>query len=450
MDHPSPTSRRFALRGLTTGGLMLAASPAALAQSCPCPGPLYASQFGVSSTNADNSTYLQAAINAAISQGKQLILDAGSFLTNTVTIGAGHYNFQGMGVGNTVFEPLSGGNTVFQFSNSGNNSGNIGGFSIVGSSAGSGDGILIASGSYFNLELHDIQVASMGGVGLHEATGPSNGNAFCVTYRNIQCDNNSGHQFDLYGANTNTLINCYAQRVPTSGTAGFRIRSGQPTLIGCNGINGYPNPGGNYWAIFGNATASGDPTNAPCIPTLIGCNVEDFNVAGLRCRGQVPILINTVIGAAPQGTVAALIVDSEPSNQGIFVNGTVYSAGASWLNSQPFHSRITPPFGLYSVISGATSYQYYDDLNAAVYTMGALGAANTPPGSLTMSPWYSSLAATAMFIGTPGTALAGIYSGSGAPTFGAVQGSLYLRIDGSASTSLYVNTSGSATWSPLR
>lgn len=348
-------ARRRALLNLSTAGVMLAAAPSAFAQS-PAPGPLYASQFGVSSSNSDNSTYLLAAINAAISQSKQLIFDAGTFFTNTVTIGAGHYNFQGMGVGNTIFQPLSGGNTVFEFSNSGYNSGNIGGFSIFGSGAGSGDGISIASGNYFNFELHDIQIRGMGGVGLH---------------------------------------------------------------------------------------------NANCTPTLIGCNVEDFNVSGLRCRSQVPIIINTGIGAAQVGTVTALTLDFEPTNQGQFVNGTVYTAGASWLKGQPFHSRIAPPFALYQVAAGANSYQYYDDQNAETLTMGALGSANTPPGSLTMSPYYSSLAAAAMYIGTPGKALVGIYSGSGAPTSGAVQGSLYLRTDGGPSTSLYVNTSGSTTWSPV-
>lgn len=40
-----------------------------------------------------------------------------------------------------------------------------------------------------------------------------------------------------------------------------------------------------------------------------------------------------------------------------------------------------------------------------------------------------------------------IYSGTGAPTFAAGQGSLYLRTDGSStSTRLYVNTTGSTTW----
>jgi hypothetical protein len=53
---------------------------------------------------------------------------------------------------------------------------------------------------------------------------------------------------------------------------------------------------------------------------------------------------------------------------------------------------------------------------------------------------------TAAFLATT-TAGLGIYVGSGAPTVSAAQGSLYLRTDGSStSTRLYVNTNGSTTW----
>lgn len=46
-----------------------------------------------------------------------------------------------------------------------------------------------------------------------------------------------------------------------------------------------------------------------------------------------------------------------------------------------------------------------------------------------------------------GAAGIGIYFGSGAPTISATQGSIYLRTDGSStSTRLYVNTTGSTTW----
>lgn len=45
------------------------------------------------------------------------------------------------------------------------------------------------------------------------------------------------------------------------------------------------------------------------------------------------------------------------------------------------------------------------------------------------------------------TAALGLFFGSGAPTFSAAQGALYMRTDGSStSTRLYVNTTGSTTW----
>jgi hypothetical protein len=44
----------------------------------------------------------------------------------------------------------------------------------------------------------------------------------------------------------------------------------------------------------------------------------------------------------------------------------------------------------------------------------------------------------------------GLYSGTGAPTFAAAQGSMYLRTDGSStSTRAYINTNGATTWTAV-
>jgi len=51
---------------------------------------------------------------------------------------------------------------------------------------------------------------------------------------------------------------------------------------------------------------------------------------------------------------------------------------------------------------------------------------------------------------TLGAGLVGIYVGSGTPSITAVQGSMYFRTDGSsASTRLYINTTGSTTWTAV-
>lgn len=55
--------------------------------------------------------------------------------------------------------------------------------------------------------------------------------------------------------------------------------------------------------------------------------------------------------------------------------------------------------------------------------------------------------ATTAGIKMSSTANFGVFFGSGAPTFTAAQGSIYLRSDGSStSTRMYVNTTGSTTW----
>jgi hypothetical protein len=54
------------------------------------------------------------------------------------------------------------------------------------------------------------------------------------------------------------------------------------------------------------------------------------------------------------------------------------------------------------------------------------------------------------FIATNVAAGMGIYVGSGVPTIAAAQGSLYLRSDGSStSTRAYINTNGSTTWTAI-
>lgn len=60
------------------------------------------------------------------------------------------------------------------------------------------------------------------------------------------------------------------------------------------------------------------------------------------------------------------------------------------------------------------------------------------------TPAGGSVAARLLFGTTDGF---GVYFGSGAPTVTAAQGSIYLRSDGSSTaTRLYVNTTGSTTW----
>lgn len=50
-------------------------------------------------------------------------------------------------------------------------------------------------------------------------------------------------------------------------------------------------------------------------------------------------------------------------------------------------------------------------------------------------------------VAIPGATQPSVVAGTGAPTFSAPKGTLFIRLDGSSvSTRLYVNTNGSTTW----
>lgn len=97
---------------------------------------------------------------------------------------------------------------------------------------------------------------------------------------------------------------------------------------------------------------------------------------------------------------------------------------------------------------------------AYTHFSGPVASANGFEGSLTGS--VSSTTALTTVSGTAATAGGvqaiqigsvaglGVYFGSGAPTVSAAQGSLYLRTDGSStSTRAYINTDGGTTWTAV-
>lgn len=79
---------------------------------------------------------------------------------------------------------------------------------------------------------------------------------------------------------------------------------------------------------------------------------------------------------------------------------------------------------------------------------GAVAATTiTATGTITVDSATAPVAGGDAAVLMTSTAGLGIYVGSGAPTVSAAQGSLYLRTDGSStSTRLYVNTNGTTGW----
>ena len=92
----------------------------------------------------------------------------------------------------------------------------------------------------------------------------------------------------------------------------------------------------------------------------------------------------------------------------------------------------------------------------AVTTTATFGAATSvttlsATGNVTADSATAPVAGGASaFIATNVAAGLGVYIGSGAPTVAAAQGSLYLRTDGSStSTRAYVNTNGTTGWTAI-
>lgn len=109
----------------------------------------------------------------------------------------------------------------------------------------------------------------------------------------------------------------------------------------------------------------------------------------------------------------------------------------------------TPPtygykLAVVTVVNGAASIA-----NASIADGRTQTGANAISGQLKVQP---NTAPPAAGLSTSGilmssTSNLGIFYGSGAPTFSAAQGSIYMRTDGSStSTRMYVNTTGSTTW----
>lgn len=142
----------------------------------------------------------------------------------------------------------------------------------------------------------------------------------------------------------------------------------------------------------------------------------------------------TDVGVIPNGTGAAAQVTvynaSDPDNAHLLILGV--GATSAYLQSSKLGSGTTRPISLF-IDSTA---------HAVLGTDGVLNAC-----AATATPAGGSTAARLVFGTTAGF---GIYYGSGAPTVSAAQGSLYLRSDGSTtSTRAYINTDGATTWTSL-
>ncbi len=148
---------------------------------------------------------------------------------------------------------------------------------------------------------------------------------FSTTWDNVQATSAHGHGFDLGGGVSNAMIGCYARNVGAN-KAGYRIKNAM-TLIGCNGVNEVNND--CYWGWFGNISPA-----SMAIMTLIGCNMEDWNLAAIKLDGNNGSIdfIGCQMYSRATGTYAAIIDITGVSNSVKFGEGTGFISKGSTLS----------------------------------------------------------------------------------------------------------------------
>lgn len=168
--------------------------------------------------------------------------------------------------------------------------------------------------------------------------------------------------------------------------------------------------------VSGTYTLGGTPTFPSSVVTLTGSQT-------LTNKTLTSPTINTATISNPTLTVDS--ISEHTSAAGVTIDGVL-------LKDSNVTATNVAAGGTLSVAGAST-------LTGAVSTVGQLSVqtSTAPPAA----------GATTSGIKVSSTANLGIFWGSGAPTFTAAQGSVYIRTDGSStSTRLYSNTTGSTTW----
>lgn len=169
--------------------------------------------------------------------------------------------------------------------------------------------------------------------------------------------------------------------------------------------------------ISGTYTLGGTPTFPAAVVTLTGSQIMTNKILTSPTINTATITNATITADAIAGFTT--------SNTGT-IYGVSMTVGAVSIPSSLF---VTTTSTLAGAVTASSTLSTVGQLSAQTATAPPAAGANT--AGIKMSS----------------TANLGLFFGSGAPTFSAAQGSVYIRTDGSStSTRLYVNTNGSTTW----
>lgn len=250
------------------------------------------------------------------------------------------------------------------------------------SSGGSQIGINIDDPVYFlDVVVQDVAVTATGSHGVYF------GKVFSSLFDNITAgSSNAGYPFLFNQVNMpgNTFRNLYAGDVNSTSPAGFRIRSGNITCWGCNGINN--SSSNSWWAIIGDKVGvDGAVANRAAYLNCIDCNIESSRAGGIlhyynsRTDLSGATLFSGDAGSA--GTYIALKYEVDSAIfppffvKGVLSPSTTFANSplSYYANSEVIHANDLPPVSIEGAVrqaDGNLINTYYNTTNArseAVY-----------------------------------------------------------------------------------
>lgn len=316
----------------------------------------------------DDQTCMQNAINAAAaSGGKTVYVPTGVYNVSGLTIPGG-VTVTGDGRNKSIIKSTTNaailslveGAGTYQFTGP-----DIRRLGVTGSTtAGTSQiGIYATDDNYmYNVRIDSVDILNTGSDGLFI------GKVYSSWFSDLYISNNKGFPVHYDAANmpqnvfdkiyigtlTATQTGASPSTAPQWDTTAFRIKAGEFTCRGCNGINNVT--GGSAWAVVGKKTAV-DGANGSAKFTCTDCNLESWTAYGvlsyygstINLRGQTKVQMDN----GGIGTGKAIQFDL--ANDGVdyfadlimrgYIEDTVQftKQASSYANSQPIHANGVAP-----------------------------------------------------------------------------------------------------------